>query len=98
MFDLAMASAEHTPRVTVHLCVPDDQVRHLPRRQRAPEHLHPDIPLPRQGDVIYLSPRSAWGVQLVVFDWPRPGEMRVEIWLQHVATTHGRPNAFPVMQ
>lgn len=71
--------------LTVHLCVPDDQARHLPKRRKAPESLPPNIPVPRQGDVIYLSRSSAWAVSLVVHDWLAPDNLRIEVWLKHVA-------------
>jgi hypothetical protein len=72
--------------LTVHLCVPDDQVRHLPKRRKAPESLPPNVPVPRQGDVIYLSRSSAWGVEVVVYDWLAPDQLRIEIWLKHVGS------------
>lgn len=81
----------HLPTViptllSVHLCVPDDQVRHLPKRRKAPESLPPNVPVPRQGDVIYLSRTSAWGVSVVVYDWIAPDALRIEVWLKHVGT------------
>lgn len=86
------------PVVQAHYCVPDDQQRYLPRQSRIPTRLHPNVPMPRVGDVVYLSPRSAWGVQLVVYDWRSPGLLCIEVWLQHVATTAQRPTGFAITQ
>lgn len=76
--------------MTVHLCVPEDQIRFLPKRRRAPE-MHPrDVPLPRQGDVVYLSRTSAWHVLMVIFDWLAVDTVRVEVWLEHVSPPRHR--------
>jgi hypothetical protein len=88
---VSIRTRHHIPTViptllSVHLCVPDDQARHLPKRRRAPESLPPNVPVPRQGDVIYLSRSSAWGVEVVVYDWLAPDELRIEVWLKHVGT------------
>lgn len=72
--------------VEVSLCVPENQRQHLPHHCVAPTNLHPSVPLPRQGEVVYLSPNSAWGVQLVVHEWKAPTSLRVEVWLEHVAS------------
>jgi len=82
-------NVNHNTITTVHLCVPDDQSRYLPRRRRAPTNLPPDVPLPRQGDVVFLSRSSAWTVHMVIHDWQAPDNLRVEVWLVHVGT--GRP-------
>jgi hypothetical protein len=87
------------PTVTIHLCVPDDQERHLPKRRRAPPYLPPGVPLPRVGEVIYLSSTSAWGVELVVHEWRTPTELRIEVWLTHVGSArHLRPPGFSLTQ
>ena len=102
-----MAFVRHKPPapvlptlMTVHLCVPDDQVRHLPKRRRAPESLPSYLPVPRQGEVIYLSRTSAWAVQMVVHDWQAPDELRVEVWIRHVGTSQQlhESNFAPLMQ
>lgn len=83
----------------IHLCVPDDQVRHLPKRRRAPQFLTLQTPLPRTGDVLYLSPHSAWGVQMVVYEWDAPDALRIEVWLEHVGNSrHTRPSGFTLPQ
>lgn len=88
-----------TPRVTIHLCVPDDQERHLPKRRRAPQFLPSSVPLPRQGEVIYLSSTSAWGVTMVIHEWRAPTDLRIEVWLEHVGSArHARPSGFTLTQ
>lgn len=88
---VSIRTRHHTPTViptlfSVHLCVPDDQVRHLPKRRRAPESLPPNVPVPRVGDVIQLSRSSLWAVAMVVHNWLEPDELRVEVWLRHAGT------------
>lgn len=86
-------------KVQIHLCIPEDQKRHLPKRRRAPAYLPLNVPLPRHGEVIYLSSTSAWGVAMVIHEWQSPDELRVEIWLEHVsASRHARPTGFPLTQ
>jgi len=83
----------------VHLCVPDDQARYLPKRRRAPATIPQGAPLPRQGEVIYLSPGSAWGVHMVVHNWKAADHLLVEVWLTHVSTSnHSRPTGFSLTQ
>lgn len=86
-------------QVTVHLCVPEDQKRYLPRRRLAPHMLPLDAPLPKQGDVLYLSTTSAWGVQMVVHQWVDVHTVRIEVWLQHVHSSRdARPTGFMLTQ
>lgn len=86
-------------RVTRHLCVPDDQERHLPKRRRAPQFLPPEAPMPRQGEVLYLSSSSAWAVELVIHEWRSPIELRIEIWITHIGSArHSRPTGFALTQ
>lgn len=88
-----------TPEVRIHLCIPDDQEQHLPARRRAPRYLPLNAPLPRQGEVIYLSSSSAWGVTMVIHEWLSPVELRIELWLEHVGSSrHARPTGFTVTQ
>lgn len=87
------------PSVRVHFCVPDDQEPHLPKRRRAPQYMPPNAPLPRIGEVVYLSSTSAWRVNLVVHEWRTPVDLRVEVWLEHVgAARHSRPPGFALTQ
>lgn len=74
-------------------------MRYLPKRVRAPDVLPDGAPLPRQGDVIYLSPSSAWAVQMVIHEWDSAESVRVEVWLDHVSSSrHGRPTGFSLTQ
>ena len=85
--------------ITVHLCIPEDQHRHLPKRRRAPDVLPLDAPLPRQGDVLYLSTTSAWGVQMVIHHWLDVQTVRIEVWLQYVSSSRdARPTGFMLTQ
>jgi hypothetical protein len=80
----------------VCLCVPEDQKRHLPRRHRAawPQ----GAALPRQGEVVYLSSSSAWGVTMVIHEL-RNGVLHTEVWLEHVSgSRHMRPTGFALTQ
>jgi hypothetical protein len=87
------------PEVKVHLCIPEDQERFLPKRRKAPPYLPPEAPLPRHGEVIYLSSSSAWGVAMVIHDWLAPDQLRIEIWLEYVnASRHLRPPGFALTQ
>jgi len=95
--DKELASA--SPRIEIHLCVPDDEEQLLPKRRRAPRYLPIAAPLPRQGDVIYLSSSSAWRVEVVVHEWRTPVDLRIEVWLSHMGTSrHRRPPGFETTQ
>lgn len=88
-----------TPSVEIQLCVPDDQERHLPKRRRAPQYLPPTVPLPRQGEVIYLSSSSAWTVELVIHEWRSPTDLRIEVWITHLGgARERRPTGFSLTQ
>ncbi len=91
--------AEPRTYVEAHLCVPESQTKYLPKRRRAPHFLPPNAPLPRMGEVIYLSSSSAWGVGMVVHQWLSPQHLRVEVWLEHVTSErHMRPTGFALTQ
>jgi hypothetical protein len=97
--NLTRTSIPNDTQVQVHLCVPEDQQRYLPKRRRAPAHMPPNAPIPRQGEVIYLSSTSAWGVAMVIYVWQSPAELRVEVWLEHVSgALHARPTGFALTQ
>jgi hypothetical protein len=88
-----------TANVEIHLCVPDDQRQHLPKRRRAPHQLPANAPLPRVGEVLYLSSSSAWAVELVIHEWRSPEDLRIELWLTHVGSSrHARPPGFAITQ
>jgi hypothetical protein len=96
---LSFMPTPSTPTVEIHLCVPDDQQRHLPKRRRAPNPLPPNAPLPRTGEVLYLSSSSAWAVEQVIHEWRSPVDLRIELWLTHVGSSrHGRPTGFAITQ
>lgn len=85
--------------VKVHLCIPEDQEKFLPKRRRAPAFLPSGVPMPRVGEVIYLSSRSAWAVSMVIHDWQDAGRLKVEVWLEFVSgSRHARPTGFPLTQ
>ena len=99
-----MASSPAAPsnghfEMQVHLCIPEDQQRYLPKRRRAPAYLPKGAPMPRVGEVIYLSSSSAWAVAMVIHEWESPTRLRVEVWLEHVsASRHARPTGFALTQ
>ena len=83
----------------VHLCIPDDQEHHLPKRRRAPQFVPNDVPLPRVGEVIYLSSTSAWVVRIVIHEWHTAVDLRIELWLEWIGSArHSRPPGFEITQ
>jgi hypothetical protein len=95
----ASNSTTKTIKVCVHYCVPEDQKRFLPKRIQVPKHHPAHAPVPRQGEVIYLSSASAWGVDGVIHEWRHNAtELHVEVWLMHVSSRHGRPSGFMLTQ
>ena len=82
------------PRGEVKLCVPDDQVQHLPPRVtgmycNTTSNVSMDWPagaeLPKAGEVIYLSSTSAWGVTMVIHECRPGGVIGVEVWIEYVS-------------
>ena len=98
----AAAAQTMTPeptKYTAHLCVPDDQVKHLPKRRRAPDLIAAWAPIPKVGGVICLSRNSAWGVLMVVHDWQGPAILRVEVCIEHVSSERRtRPTGYTLTQ
>ena len=85
--------------ITTHICIPDDQGWHLPKHRRAPHTLPHDVPVPRVGDVIYLSSTSAWLVNMRIYEWRGPQDLRIEIWLEWVGSArHARTAGFALTQ
>lgn len=85
--------------IAIHLCIADDQQRWLPKRRRAPHNLPANAPLPRMGEVIYLSSSSAWAVVMVIHEWLSVHDLRIEVWLEHVlGARHQRPSGFSITQ
>lgn len=85
-------------KIEIHFCIPDDEKQFLPMRRRTPTLLPPNAPLPRQGEVLYLSKESAWCVELVIHEWSAPTMLRVEVWLQHLSLRRARPTGFMLTQ
>lgn len=75
----------YTPNVTVVYCVPDEQTHLLPRR--APSALPGTVPVPRTGELVFLSSTSAWVVTAVVHDWRGPFDLVVQVWLHYSGGT-----------
>ena len=87
------------PRGEVRLCVPDDQVHHLPARVtgmlcNTSSEVSVDWPagagLPKAGEVIYLSSTSAWGVTMVIHECRPGGAVDVQVWIEYVAAARLR--------
>jgi hypothetical protein len=97
----ARATDRRSPAVDVEVryCIPQDQEKHLPKRRRAPAHLPPGVPIPRQGEVIYLSSSSAWAVAMVIHEWANPRKLQVQLWLEFVSSSRERrPTGFQLSQ
>lgn len=78
------------PTCNVRLCIPEDQYVHLSHGQAVPSWPE-GVPVPRMGEVVYLSSTSAWAVAMVIYELLPGGHMRTEIWLEHVhAARHQR--------
>jgi len=88
-----------TPAICIELRPTDEHAMLLPRRRRAPQYLPPQVPLPRQGEVIYLSSSSAWAVKGVLHEWLSPQQLHVTVLIEYQGQTHytSRPD-FAVTQ
>lgn len=78
-------------KVDVHICVSDDQSPMLPSRRRAPDLLPANVPIPRTGEVVYLSSTSAWLVTSVVHEWLNKHHLRVQVWCDYHGSGRYRP-------
>lgn len=89
----------HCPAIRIELRPVDEHVAMLPKRRRAPQFLPPHVPLPRQGEVIYLSSTSAWHVRNVLHEWLSPEYLHVTVLIEYQGQTHhvSRPD-FAVTQ
>lgn len=82
----------HAPMpVEVVFRVPDDQMGHLPDGFCLEGCVPHGGFVPRRGDVVYLTPASAWGVAIVIHDWTSRERGRVEVWLEHVGAGLMKP-------
>jgi len=73
------------PITTVHLCIPDDQLVHAEELPSWALCMPEGAPLPRKGDVLYLSSTSAWAVILVIHERLSRDMTRVEVWLEYTS-------------
>ena len=89
---LASAGFARGPQhVETRLCIPDDQLHQASDLPAWALELPDGAPLPRTGDVLYLSSTSAWGVSMVIHERLSHGFTRIEVWLEHVgASRHPR--------
>ncbi len=78
-------------RLEVHLCVPDEDAPLLPDYMPlGAMRLPPGAPIPRVGEILYLSSTSAWCVETVVHEPLSPTSIRVEVWLTRVGAARCR--------
>ena len=78
----------HHPSIHIELKPVEEHLHQLPRRNRAPFCLPLHAPLPRKGEVIYLTSTSAWGVSLVVHEWLATDTLHIVVWLEPLGSTH----------
>ena len=99
MKSLSTTTMHHTPAIRIEVRAVDESVNALPRRHRMPHYLPLCAPLPRAGELIYVSSTSAWRVSGVVHQWHAPDDLHVLVWVEFAGSTHhaGRP-AFDVTQ
>jgi hypothetical protein len=87
------------PAICIELRPIDDDAHLLPRRRRHPQYLPLHTPLPRVGELLYLSSTSAWGVKGVLHEWIAPDRLNITVLIQYLGGSHhgDRPD-FPVTQ
>ena len=89
--DRTAGLATNTGTSAVRLCIPDEQLHHLPEGQHVPDTLPPGSLLPRKGDVMYLTSTSAWSVEIVIHELLCGDRVRVEVWLTWIGSArHAR--------
>jgi hypothetical protein len=76
------------PAICIELRPLEGQERLMPRRSRAPKVLPLYAPLPRAGELIYLSSTSAWRVEGVLHEWLSQDLLRVAVLIHHHGQTH----------
>ena len=83
----------HHTAICIELRTEEQHAALLPRRSRAPQYLPVNAPLPRKGEIIYLTSTSAWGVHGVVHEWIAHDELRITVFIEPLGRTHhvGRP-------
>lgn len=84
--------------VAVRYCFPDDQLPHVPENSRAPTRIPLSVPVPRAGDVVYLSSTSAWVVRTVIHEWCSPTDLVIEVWMDHIGGSRFARSAKQLLQ
>lgn len=84
--------------VAVRYCFPDDQLPHVPENNRAPTQIPLSAPVPRTGDVVYLSSTSAWIVTTVIHEWRSPTDLIIEVWMDHLGGSRSSRTAQQLLQ
>lgn len=72
--------------VQVELCVSEHLIPHLPDYRAAPTMLPLNAPVPRIGEVIYLSSTSAWMVYMVIHEYRSTNDLHIEVWLDWIGS------------
>lgn len=75
---------QHQEAPVAYLCIPDDQLQHLPKFGTVPKTMPAGSQLPRVGEVIYLTSASAWVVSIVIHEIVAGGGVRVELWIDWI--------------
>lgn len=65
----------------------DEHAALFPKRRRAPFVLPTGAPVPRAGEMVFLTSTSAWGVLHVVHEILAGGELCVSVWLRYLGKT-----------
>ena len=88
------------PSISIEIRAVDESDAPLPKRRRTPRMLPITAPLPRIGEVLYLTSTSAWRVVMVVHEWLAPDHLTIVVWLTHAGSTHHTtpPPAFEITQ
>lgn len=86
------------PHIPVVVRVEMHSANGMPLPRRAPRYLPPAGPLPRHGDVIYLTSTSAWQVKRVVHEALNQREFCIHVVIEHIGSTHHREGAFSLTQ
>lgn len=81
-------TVSHCPAIRIELRPIEEHAALLPKRRRAPQFLPLHVPLPRQGEVIYMSSTSAWEVRGVLHEWLSPEFLHVTVLIEHQGSTH----------
>jgi hypothetical protein len=77
-----------TPAICIELKPVDEHAAMVPKRRRAPQFLPIQAPLPRQGEIVYLSSTSAWSVRGVLHEWLTPQYLHVTVLIEYQGHTH----------